>query len=45
MLARNNVRPVDVQRTMRHARYETTANTYTHLKFVDIHEILDKVEI
>ena len=45
MLARNNVRPVDVQRAMRHARYETTANTYTHLESVDIHEILDKVEI
>ena len=34
MLARNNVRPVDVQRAMRHARYKTTANTCTHLESV-----------
>ena len=41
MLARHNITPVVIQRAMRHADYQTTAKTYTHLDPGYVHDVLD----
>lgn len=43
MLASHNMTPVVIQRAMRHADYQTTAKTYTHLDPGYIHDALDSL--